>query len=182
MRRALIPILALSAVLAACGGSAPSQAQGGQPTQGGTATDQPQVTDQPVGTQAGGGGTGNLPAGWDQYGKVHVDLSGPVSKSADYGFIPAGSLFGGPQGSSLNFTIDGSNEIVSILASSDGKVIVSYGSTEFSMPAAECTTSNWNIGTTSASGSFDCTAAFVIMASGATVQGGSIKGSFDAHT
>jgi len=37
-------------------------------------------------------------------------------------------------------------------------------------------------GTTSASGSFDCTAAFVIMASGATVQGGSIKGSFDAHT
>jgi len=187
MRRALIPILVISAVVAACGGNAPAatQGSGGQPTQGGgggTPTDQPEVTDPPAATQSGNGnGNGNKPAGWDQYGKVHVEISGPVNKSADYGFIPAGSLFGGAQGSSLNFTIDGSNEIVSILDSTDGKVIVSYGGTDFSMPAAECTTSNWNIGQTSASGSFECTAAFVIMASGATVQGGTIKGSFDAH-
>ena len=182
MRRALVLLIALSGVVAACGGSTPTQAPGGQATQpgnGGTATDEPQATDQPDATQ--GGGDGTKPAGWDRYGKVHVEVSGPVNKSGDYGFVPAGSLFGGPQGSSLNFTIEGSNEIVSILASTDGKVIVSYGGGDFSMPAAECTTSNWNLGTTSASGSFDCTAAFVIMASGATVQGGTIKGTFDAH-
>lgn len=186
MRRALIPILVISAVLAACGGNTPAtQGPGGQPTQGGgggTPTDLPEATDEPAATQSGGaGGSGNKPAGWDQYGKVHVEISGPVSKTADYGFIPAGSIFGGAQGSSLNFTIEDSNEIVSILTDASGKVIVSYGGTDFSMPAAECTTSNWNIGQTSASGSFECTAAFVIMASGATVQGGTIKGSFDAH-
>ena len=189
----LLGTIAVTAlVLAGCGGAAATQAPGataGGPgattgpvatTTGGEATEQPAATENPTATQ-GTGGDGSHPAGWDQYGKVHVDMSGPATKSADYGFVPAGSLFGGAQGSSLNFAIDGTDEVVSILIGADGSVIVSYGGPDFSMPGANCTTTNWNIGTTSASGSFDCTAAITIMGSGASLAGGKIKGSFTAH-
>lgn len=180
--RWLIPSAALSIALAACGGGTPTQAPGGATTNpgGGTPTNVPQGTDTPVATQSGGGG-GDKPAGWDQYGKVHIELTGPVEKSGDYGFVPAGSFFGGAQGSSLNFTNDASSEIVSILVGADGKVIVSYGSEEMSAPAAECTTSNWNIGATSGSGSFDCTAGMIILSTGATLTNGHLTGTFDAR-
>lgn len=185
--RLLIPFMALSLVLVACGGGAATQAPAGAATTnpgdgGGTATDIPQVTNGPVTTQSGGGGGGgDKPAGWDQYGKVHIELTGPVSKTGDYGFVPAGSYFGGANGSSLNFTIDGSNEIVSIVIGGDGKVIVSYGSVEMTAPAAECTTSNWNVGATSGSGSFDCNAALIVLSTGATLTNGRITGSFEAR-
>lgn len=165
----------LVAVVAACSG-APAATQG--PGGGGGSTTQPQATVQPVATQPGSGGN---TAGWDQYGKVHIEVSGPVQKTGDYGFVPAGSLFGGAQGSSLNFTNDNTSELVSILISPDGTVVVSVTTAEFSAPAAQCTTSNWNMGATSGSGSFDCTAALVILASGATAQGGTVKGTFEAH-
>src|SRR5690349_4152325 len=141
-------------VLSACGGNAGATQQPAGATAGtgggGTAT-QPADTEQPASTEAGGGGTGsgNKPAGWDRFGKVHVEMGGPVQKTVELGFVPAGSLFGGAQGSSLSFTIEGSNEVVSILVGADNKVVVSYGGPEFSMPAAECTTSSWNVGATS---------------------------------
>jgi hypothetical protein len=179
----VIPFTALFIAVVACGGGGPTQAPGGATTNpgggGGTATEGPQATDVPGATLAGGGGS--KPAGWDQYGKVHIELTGPAEKSGDYGFIPAGSFFGGAQGSSLNFTNEGSNEIVSILVSAEGKVIVSYGTVDVSVPGAECTTSNWNIGATTASGSFDCQAGLVIMSSGATLTGGHLIGTFDAR-
>lgn len=183
--RAIRPLagLALAALLtSACGGgsgatqaAAATTPAGGNPT---AATSN--ATDEPQATQTGGGG-GSKPAGWDQYGSVHIEVSGPVSKSADYGFVPAGSLFGGAQGASLNFTVEGTNEVVAILISADGTVVISYGGQDFSMPAAQCTTSNWNVGATSGSGSFDCTAQLTILASGASVQGGKITGTFQAH-
>ena len=183
--RLLILFTALSLVLVACGGGAATQVPGGATTNpgdgGGTPTDVPQATNGPGATMSGRGGGGVKPAGWDQYGKVHIELTGPVSKTGDYGFVPAGSFFGGASGSSLNFTIEGSNEIVSIVIGGDGKVIVSYGSVEMSAPAAECTTSNWNIGATSGSGSFDCNAALIVLATGATLTGGHLTGSFDAR-
>src|SRR3954471_12456136 len=119
----------VAAMVAACGGSAATQgpaggASGPAATAAGGATT---PAGQPEATQAGNGSTGNKPAGWDQYGKVHIDVGGPVSKSGDYGFVPAGSIFGGAQGASLNFTIDGSDEVVSIVVGPDGKVLVSYG-------------------------------------------------------
>lgn len=183
--RLLLPLAALSIALAACGG-------GGSPTQapntngggggGGSPTDAPEITDPPAATQSGGGGGGgSKPAGWDQYGKVHIEITGSATHTGDYGFVPAGSLFGGAQGSSLNFTVEGTDTIVSIVVGADEKVIVSFGSPEMSAPAAECTTSNWNVGATSASGSFDCQAAIVILASGAMVSGARVTGSFDAR-
>jgi hypothetical protein len=180
--------LALGALLlSACsGGAGPTQQPAAATTNtgggGGTATEQPTITDAPGETVAGGGGGGGgNPAGWDRYGKVHVEMGGPVSKTVDLGFVPAGSLFGGAQGSSLSFTNEGSNQVVSILIGPDNKIVISYGGTEFSMPGTECTTSNWNIGATSGSGSFDCKASIVIMASGASVTNGTLKGNFDAH-
>lgn len=179
-------LAALALLLSACGGNAgATQQPGGATTNpgggGGTATQQPGATDEPAVTTDPGGGGGGNPAGWDRYGKVHVEMGGPVSKTVDLGFIPAGSFFGAAQGSSLNFTNEGSNQIVSILVGPDNKVVISYGGTDFSMPGTECTTSNWNIGATSGSGSFECTASLVIMASGASVTNGTLKGSFDAH-
>ena len=187
--RSLTFLAILGLLLSACGANAgATQQPGGATTNpgggGGTATRQPAATDEPAATTdpgGGGGGGGGNPAGWDRYGKVHVEMGGPVSKTVDLGFVPAGSLFGGAQGSSLSFTNEGSNQVVSILIGPDNKVVISYGGTEFSMPGTECTTSNWNIGATSGSGSFDCRASIVIMASGASVTNGTLKGRFDAH-
>jgi hypothetical protein len=180
--RRVATLVVAALIVTACGRSGPGQAT--QPGDGpGAPSDGVSPTAAPLATVAGGGGVGGggKPAGWDQYGKVHVDISGPVSKSADYGFLPAGSTFGGNLGSALNFTTEGTSEILSVLVNPDGTVAVSYTGTDLSMPAAECTTSNWNIGATSGSGSFDCTAPVVIMASGATAQNGKIKGTFEAR-
>ncbi|HJW22527.1 MAG TPA: hypothetical protein VJ506_08880 [Candidatus Limnocylindrales bacterium] len=174
--RSVLAIALIGVLGAACGGSSPTQAPGAatQNTDGGgggTATQNP----------GGGGGGGGGGAGDTSHGKVHIEISGPVTKSADYGFVPAASLFGGDQGASLSFSNGVQNEVVSILINADNTIVVSWGTAEFSAPAAECTTSNWNVGATSGSGSFDCTAALVIMASGATVQNGKVKGSFEAR-
>lgn len=181
VRKPFAGVLVLALAAAACGGSGATQTPAGATQQPAATTDGGGggATQAPAGTQTGGGGGGSIDT---TYGKVHIEISGPITKSGDYGFIPAGSLFGGTQGSSLNFTNDATNEIVSIVISAEGTVVVSYGSTDMSVPAAECTTSNWNIGTTNASGSFDCNAALAVTASGAMVQGVKLKGNFDAHT
>lgn len=184
--RSVTALTVMAMLLGACGGNAGGTQQPAGATAntggGGTATENPQATDEPVATDSGGGGGGGgNPAGWDRYGKVHVEMGGPVQKTVELGFIPAGSLFGGAQGSSLSFTNEGSNQVLSILIGPDNKVVVSYGDQDFSMPGTECTTSSWNIGATSGSGSFDCTASLVILASGASVTNGTIKGNFDAH-
>ena len=184
--RSITALAVIAMLLGACGGNAGATQQPAGATAntggGGTATENPQATDEPAAaTDPGGGGGGGNPAGWDRYGKVHVELGGPVQRTVELGFIPAGSLFGGAQGSSLSFTNEGSNEVVSILIGPDNKVVISYGAVDLSMPATECTTSNWNIGATSGSGSFECKAAIVILASGASVTDGTLKGNFDAH-
>ena len=181
VRNTIVALGALALLLAACGSSSPGQTQGSGQTQGAAPTDGgTNPTDGPGPTQGGGGG-GNKPAGWDQNGKVHIEIGGPAQHTGDYGFVPQASIFGGAQGSSLSFAIEGTSELVSILVGQDGSVLVSFASDALSVPAAECTTSNWNIGATSGSGSFDCTAAFGIVASGATLTGFTVKGTFDAH-
>ena len=181
--KSVLAVALVGVLVGACGGSSPTQAPGAATQNpdgggGGGATTNPggggPTTD--PGGGGGGGGTGDT-----SHGKVHIEISGPVTKTADYGFIPAGSLFGGAQGSSFSFTNGDANEVVSMVISADGAVIVSWGTAEFSAPASECTTSNWNIGGTSASGSFDCTATLVILASGSMLQNGKVKGSFEAR-
>jgi hypothetical protein len=180
--RSILAVAFTSVLVAACGGSSPTQAPGAatqNPGGGGTATTQPGGGGGGATTDPGGGGGGGG-TGDTSHGKVHVEISGPVTKTADYGFVPAGSVFGGDQGASLNFT-NGADAIVSIAIDPEGAVVVSWGTAEFSAPGAACTTSNWNVGATSGSGSFDCKATFVILASGSTVQNASIKGTFEAR-
>jgi hypothetical protein len=183
-KRLFIATVLIGVVAAACGGGSPTAAPGGATQNPAATTDGGGgggPTDAPEATQSGGGGGGNVDT---TYGRMHIEISGPVTKSADYGFLPAGSIFGGAQGSALNFStgVEGTSEIASILIGADGKVVVSWITTDFQAPAAECTTSNWNVGGTSGSGSFDCTAALVIMGSGAMVQDAKVKGNFEAHS
>jgi hypothetical protein len=171
--------LCLVSFAAACGGGSGAATQGtggggGGSTQGPTTTEAAEATD--AGGGGGGGGVGT------QNGKLHLEVSGPLQKSADFGFIPTGSIFGGAQGAALNFGSLAGGEIVSVYIGADQSVVVSYSGKDFSAPGANCTTSNWNIGATSGSGSFECTDIIAITAAGAQVPGVTMKGNFDAHT
>ena len=190
--RSVLAVALVGVLAAACGGGGPTQAPGAatQIPGGGGATTNPGgggATTNPGGggatTNPGGGATTNPGGGIGNTtnGKMHIEISGPVTKTADYGFIPEASVFSADQGASLSFTNEGTNEVVSVLISADGSVVVSWGTAEFSAPAAECTTSNWNVGGSSASGAFDCTAGIVIFANGTTGQNAKVKGSFDAR-
>lgn len=176
--RSVIAVTLLSALVAACGGS-PAVTQGpdgpGATTgSGGTATSDPG----PGETQSGNGGNGG-----GQYGSVKFTISGPLSKSDEYPFIPAGSMFGGPAGALLSFYPGESTDaILTIIVSEDGTVVVSYSGTDGQVPGATCTTSDWNMQAGSGSGKFDCTASMSITGSGATVEGGKIVGEFTART
>lgn len=180
-------VLLLGAMVAACGGGGATQAPGAtQAGGGGGGGGGGGATQQPPATQAGGGGGGGGGGGTADftYGKVTFQVTGPLTESGEFGFVPAASLFGGDQGSSLTFSdnLNDNTSLISIITSQDGKVVVSYATPSAQVPAAECTTTNWNIGAGSGSGKFECKALFTIVSSGATVQGGEIKGEFSAHS
>jgi hypothetical protein len=179
--RAIAALGILALLVSACGGSGPAATQATGGGGGGTATNQPQATVEAQGTDAGGGGGGN-DIGFGN-GKATFAVTGAITASGEYGFVTYGSIFGGSQGSSLTFarTTGANASLLNIIVGSDGSVLVSYTGPEGQVPAASCTTSEWNMGATSGSGKFDCAAQFTITSSGATVQGGNIKGSFEAH-
>jgi hypothetical protein len=177
LRGAFTAIL-LAAVAAACSGG-PAATQGGNGN--GNPTPAPQqptpAPQQPTPDGNGGGGNPDF-----TYGKVTFEVSGPIQTSDEYGFVPVASLFGGPAGTSLNFTnnVESGGSLLTIVQTPEGTVIVQFVGAAGTIPASTCETSNWNIGTTNASGTFDCTAEFSMMPSGAAVQGGRITGSFTA--
>lgn len=176
--RSIVAIALVGVVAVACGGSGATQAPGGATqapgaTQGGGgATNQPQATQ--------GGGDGTKPAGWDQYGKVSYEISAPVSLSGELGFLPVASVFGGDQGSTLSFSYLGGSTVLSI-SFTQGKVAISFGSEAGTVIGTDCTTSNLNIGSSSASGSFECTQVVAMMASGGQVTNVTMKGNFNGH-
>ena len=180
--RKLFGGMVLLSLVAACGGGGPTPSpvggtQNPGATSGGGAGGG--ATEAPDATQSGGGGDG----GTGQYGSVQFQITGPVEASGTYDFLPASSIFGGRAGAALNFTNTGdSSAILSIIVDESGKVAVSYASTSGQVPGAECTTSDWDMQSTSAKGTFDCTAAMSITGSGAAVAGGKITGHFTAHT
>ena len=184
--KSLGAVVALGVLVAACGGGAPTQGPGAtQPGGGGGgATAQPGATNDTGPGPTGDGGNGGT-IGFE-YGKVTFTVTGPIETSGELGFIPMGSMFGGDQGTILNFgqsdTTGTDGSMVSVVIGADESVVVSYLGTAGQMPGATCTTSDWNIGANTASGKFDCTATITITASGATVAGGNIKGEFTAHT
>lgn len=183
--RNLGAVAMLGIVVAACGGGSPTNApaatqagNGGNGGNGGTPTEQPAATD---GGNGGNGGTVGF-----QNGKVTFTVTGAITGQGELGFVPTGSMFGGSEGSVLNFadsTDGGQGSVLSIANSSDGSVTVSYTSTALGqVPGTTCTTTDWNIGATSASGKFDCTSQLSISISGAVVGPSTIKGEFTAHS
>ena len=176
-------VVLVGAVIAACGGNAPTQAPGA--TQGGGggggATAGPAETDNNGGNGGNGGDGGTI--GF-QNGKVTFTATGPVAAQGEYGFIPAASMFGGSAGSIFNFASSANSDAILLnISVTDGSVTVSLtGATIGQIPGSTCTTSDWNVGSTSASGKFDCKSVLSISASGAVLGGSSIKGEFSAHT
>ena len=70
--RSITALGIITVALSACGSAALGTQQPAGATQasgGGTATDVPAATTDP----GGGGGGGGNPAGWDRYGKVHLE-------------------------------------------------------------------------------------------------------------
>jgi hypothetical protein len=187
MRPTLLTLIAGAAmVLCACSSGTPTQAPGvatqapGQTADAGGgggsgSTQEPEAT-----TDSGGGGGGG--AGSTANGSVHIELSGPATQSGDYGLVLPASRFGGPTESSFSFTNADTTAVVTITTTADGKLVVSYGTADFTAPGAECTGSNMNIGASSASGSFECHDVLVVTAAGASLLGGTLKGTFTAHT
>ena len=176
-------VMLLGVAVAACGGgAAATQAPGATQSGGGNGGT---TTQAPAPTEDNGNGNGNGGIG-TQFGKVTFTVTGPVQASGELGFIPQASLFGGDQGSVLNFgdtDMGGADaSVISVVIGSDGTIVISYAGPEGQVPAASCTTTDWNVGAGTGSGKFDCTAATSITASGAAVAGGNIKGEFTAKT
>lgn len=180
--RSLGAAAVLGVIVAACGGNAPTQAPGA--TQSGGGGGGGGATQQPAATEDNGGNGGNGGTIGFQNGKVKFTATGPVAAEGEYGFIPAASMFGGSAGSIFNFasSADSDATLLNISVNADGSVTVSLtGATVGQIPGSTCTTSDWNIGSTSASGKFDCKSALSISASGAVVEGSIIKGEFTAR-
>lgn len=178
VQRSVLAVALVGVLAAACGGT-PSGTQGPGATQGGGGGGATQV---PGATQGGGGGGGggNKPAGWDQYGKASFEASDPINLSSELGFIPAASRFDSNAQTYLSFSYTGSQEILSILVT-EGVTTVSYGGPAGTVIGTACTTSNLKVETTSASGSYECKDTTAFLASGASVTGVTLKGTFNAH-
>jgi hypothetical protein len=102
----------------------------------------------------------------------------------DLPFFAIGSRFGGAAGVALNFTAEGGSAIASITSpgsTTSDTWTISLVNDTLNANASECQLSNWNIGATSASGTFDCKNGFAIkVLGGAYVNGVTMKGNFTA--
>lgn len=173
LRKPVAGVMLLGLVLAACGGATP-----GGPTQG-TGGDPTQAPGGGGPTQAPGGGGGNTGGGT---GSMHVEVSGPVTGGGDYPFFANGSRFAGDvAGVNLTFTSDGSDAIASVGSFDNDIWTITLLSEELAVNATDCVLTNWNIGATSATGTFDCKGGFATeTATGAYHEGVFMKGSFTA--
>ena len=164
-------------LVAACSGSpGASQNPGGGGGDGPTTP--PAVTNAPVESLSGGGaGSGGNTGGGS--GQMHIEISGPVEVSGDYPFFAFGSRFGGEAGVQLNFTNEGSDAIASI-SGIQGTFVITYVSEQLTANSQVCELTDWNIGATSGSGSFDCKDGFATKLDGTYLTGVRIKGNFEA--
>jgi hypothetical protein len=108
---------------------------------------------------------------------MHIEISEPVRASSDLPFASSLSRFGGTS-IQLSFGNPGL-EIVSIVSSGDDWAF-SYASAAFTVSAQNCELTNWNIGETSASGTFDCANASARAAADGSRSDVSMKGTFEA--
>jgi hypothetical protein len=161
------------AMVAACG-STPGATQG--PGGGG-----PTQAPGPGGaTQPPGGGVPGAALGT---GTVHLEIGGDgLHAGGDYPFFAIGSRFSGEvAGVALNFTSDSADGLVTVSSPDEQTWVISFIGEALTANATECQLSNWNIGTSTATGTFDCKNGFASeTATGAYHQGVTMKGNFTA--
>jgi hypothetical protein len=174
----LIAMVFMASAIAACGGAKTTQTPSSGDGRGPTAAPEATSADG-SGSTAGTGGGGTVVGTGN--GTLNLTITGPVQKSADYPFIPAGSILSNDQGGSLSFADDAAGEVVSVLVAADKSVVVSFGSQDFAVPGATCTTTNWTFGVSGASGSFECKDGLAIKADGSQVTGVTMKGTVNVH-
>lgn len=174
MNRIPSPVVLLVAVgllLAACASTAsqpPAESSGGEPSA---------AESQTAASQPGGGGGG---VGAD--GSVQYEISGDYSDSGELAFVPAGSFFEQNGSSYLSFTNQGESTVLFIQLNDSGNS-VQFGNEEATVTtdAVACTFNLTRDDATGAAGTFDCSNAFIVLASGNEVGSGTIRGTFEAH-
>lgn len=174
--RSAVTALLLLAFVAAC-----SSAPGTTQDRGDGSTDAPEAPTTPIEATPGNGGGdpggGNTGGG---SGQIHIEIGGPVQATVDEPFFAIGSRFDGSEaGVQLNFTSEGSAGIGSITGV-NGTYVIGYVSDEVAANAQDCELTDWNIGDSSASGSFDCSDGYGTAPDGTYLTGITMQGSFEA--
>ena len=173
-------VAAIGLLVAACGGSGTTPTQG--PDGGGTPTQNTGGGTPTQNTGGGGGGGGGSTGGGT--GTIHLEVGGPIQDTVDLPFFAIGSRFGGPAGVGLNFTTDGGGAIASVTSPGSTTTdtwTISLINDTMNANSSECTLSNWTVGATSASGTFDCKNGFAIKVLGGDyLTGVTMKGNFTA--
>lgn len=163
-------LVALALLLAACAPAAsqPLSESSGEPSpaQSGPAASQP----------GGGGGDGGA------NGSVQYEISGDYSDSGELAFVPAGSFFDQNGSSYMSFTNQGETTVLFIQLNDSGNS-VQFGNQEATVTtdAAACTFNLTRDDATGAAGTFECSNALIVLASGNEVGSGTIRGTFEAH-
>ncbi len=174
LRSAVAALLPL-AFVAAC-----SSAPAATPDLADGATDAPAPPTPIESTPGDGGGD---PGGGDTgggSGQIHIEIGGPVQATVDEPFFAIGSRFDGTEaGVQLNFTSDGGAGIASITGV-NGTYVIGYASDDVAANAQDCDLTDWNIGESSASGSFDCSDGYGTAPDGTYLTEITMQGSFEA--
>lgn len=175
--RSAFAALFLLAFVAAC-----SSAPGTTQDRGDGSTDAPEAPTTPIESAPGDPGGGD-PGGGNSgggSGQIHIEIGGPVQATVDEPFFAIGSRFDGTEaGVQLNFTSEGSAGIGSIMGV-NGTYVIGYVSDEVAASAQDCELTDWNIGDSSASGSFDCSEGYGTAPDGTYLTGITMQGSFEA--
>lgn len=167
--RSIVAVVSMAVMLVACSGT-PAATPGESDDDGGGGS----ATIAPIETTSGGD-TGNSGGG---SGQIHIDIGGPLQVTVDLPFFSFGSRFEGDvAGVQLNFATDGGSGIASITGVPGSAPVIGYVGDEGSANVQTCQLTDWTIGATSASGSFDCTDGFGTLPDGTYLTGITMQGS-----
>ncbi|MGH8958818.1 MAG: hypothetical protein ACRDVK_09095 [Acidimicrobiia bacterium] len=185
-RRLFVLFLLISMVTVACGGGG-GQGQVAEEGSGGSsqADDSGNVEEPTAGDDSENSGESGGDADLSDTGTVDFRIGGNVDEIEDtWYFFPAASAF--IDGNwALTFTpnADGSGEGLLTISLQAEDNYVSYATTDLSLATSKdiCEVEVDHKGSDGAAGSFTCTDAVGFRASGATVDGVTISGTFDAQ-
>lgn len=172
-RGSLLLTIAVAGLVAACGGSGPTQGPG-------VATQGPAAGSTDPGGGGGGSGGSGGGSGGGGTGTATYQVTGDVQKSGELPFFAFGSRFGGEAGVALNFTKeDGAILSIGEIA---GEQIVALVDEAHGLNWTKCETFELRIDGTNASGRFDCSQGVgSVVADGSIVTNIHITGTFEAH-